>query len=835
MTQTQPAPSFNVSASAFRQYFSELRETYLERETLFTQIELALLCREHVLVIGPPGTAKSAIATSVLGRLVDEVTGQPSLFSKQISESTVQTDLIGPVDFKVLTETGRTEYLTEDGMLGASHAFLDEVFDGRDMLLRSILNVLHERELKHGRRVTKGQCECAIMTSNRYLSEVLARSPDLLLPFTDRLAFICFCPKGFARGSSRASMLQRFARGQRPVWRSVLTLQQLDVLQTAVEQVTVTSQITEGLELLADALERALRAQVLALPDYVPTKYFSQRSVVKALWALKAAVVRDKIFKRPHRALQVQPEDLESLRYFFLLGGPAVEDLDLLRQSSEDPRDQAQLEILRVEHRAFETALAQVQAEGNTGLKREAERLAGGDEQRRAEELQRFYQPAVAKALAESFREKLIPGPRHPENRRTLVAAARALGSALEQKLALGAVAGSPGGAESGLLTSFSTLLELFRELPELDDKWPALVEGAAGFARQSLEMIALSSEGSEFEGTLPLDGLTSLAHRLDTQLGEVDDLIAQLSRMLSDDAAQLRAEEETTRQRVARSLRRRASAAFRERKRSPDPAIDLASDSRELGELEASLSALSADQKGLREELLVPVGSRYAEGVLTRAEFTRVGQYARVVERVADNLRREGVAPEPVLLAMLPLIERRLTAFAAAIPGRGLETPSVPSSPDGAAYQIYRQQVARDSPEGELAALLELERVLPSGSPGLSAALKASVAEVELGFLERRLAFLQSWWSQLLASFSAPEKLLAREDAERSFDRLVQSRFPMLATREGELLHLRSWLEKLQKGDAGTRVEVLLGALVALTESFGAFSQRLLEVRAAL
>jgi MoxR-like ATPase len=170
-------PRFEESAAAFRRFFLELREGFLERDALFVQLELALLCREHVLIIGPPGTAKSAVASAVLGRIVDEATGRPSLFSKQLAENTVQTDLIGPVDFKVLTETGRTEYLTEEGMLGSVHAFLDEVFDGRDMLLRSILNVLHERELKHGRKVTPGRCECAVMTSNRYLSEVVQRSP----------------------------------------------------------------------------------------------------------------------------------------------------------------------------------------------------------------------------------------------------------------------------------------------------------------------------------------------------------------------------------------------------------------------------------------------------------------------------------------------------------------------------------------------------------------------------------------------------------------------------------------------------------------------------------
>jgi hypothetical protein len=35
------------------------------------------------------------------------------------------------------------------------YAFLDEVFDGRDMLLRSTLNLLGERELKQGVRTTR--------------------------------------------------------------------------------------------------------------------------------------------------------------------------------------------------------------------------------------------------------------------------------------------------------------------------------------------------------------------------------------------------------------------------------------------------------------------------------------------------------------------------------------------------------------------------------------------------------------------------------------------------------------------------------------------------------
>ena len=89
--QTDP---FVEASQAFRAFFQELEGAFFERETLLVQTALGLLCREHVLVTGPPGTAKSAVANSVLGRIVDERTGLPSLFSKQLSETTVQADLI---------------------------------------------------------------------------------------------------------------------------------------------------------------------------------------------------------------------------------------------------------------------------------------------------------------------------------------------------------------------------------------------------------------------------------------------------------------------------------------------------------------------------------------------------------------------------------------------------------------------------------------------------------------------------------------------------------------------------------------------------------------------
>jgi MoxR-like ATPase len=835
-----PSHTYPQAAQAFRHFFQELREAYLERETLFTQIELALLCREHVLVVGPPGTAKSAIAASVLGRIVDEKSGQPSLFAKQIAESTVQTDLIGPVDFKVLTETGRTEYITEDGMLGATHAFLDEVFDGRDMLLRSILNVLHERELKHGRRVTSGRIECAIMTSNRYLSEVLARSPELLLAFADRLSFISFVPKSFARRPSRAAMMQRFTSGMRPDLRASLTQQQLDVLQSSVERVTVSSHLLEAVELLADELERGLTAQVSKLPDYVPTKYFSQRSVVKALWALKAAVVRDQLYRQPDRPLEATVEDLDALRWFFLLGGPPAEEAEALLKVAVDPRERAQLEIVRIEQKAFDAALAKVRGELGAGVEREAAALSAIEDLKALEEIGRNFQPAKVSTTAQRLRVKLVPGPRHAENRTALLGAARGLLALVEQRLARGPVEAGEGRAGLNLFAALSAALELCRSVPELRPRLSALCESVARFVLQALELMALSAESLAFDEAVVLDGLAGLATNLHDELSQVGVMLALLAEGSSAVLPRLRAAESEARLRVVAALRQRATRLFPGPRTRREPLEALASDARRLGQLEQALVALDPAQRGLRQELLLPLGLAYARDVLSTAPFERIEQLARIVQTVAENLRREGLEPEPVFVECRELLESRLREYVRAL-GREVVQPSL--SPQaaftGEAYTFYRGEFSTQARDGELAALLSLEGQLsfarpPATASFLSQPLVEGMARVELAFAQTRLKFLRGWLTQLLSGLPAPQTLQHREAVEQTFDKLVKSRYPLLLLKEGELVRLKGVLSVLGtlSGELGESARKLEAVLRGIDDEFSHFSRQVLELR---
>jgi MoxR-like ATPase len=355
-----------AAGSRFVAFFNELGRAFVEREELLAQVALALLSREHVLMTGPPGTAKSGVASAVLRRVVDERTGQPSLFARQFTESTVQTDLVGPINFKTLMETGRTEHFTDEGMLGAVHAFLDEVFDGRDMLLRSTLNVLQERELKQGTKTTRGAIECALMTTNRYLAEVLESSRETLLAFVDRVAFVSFVPKGFATPANLSNVLRKQVGGTgMPRLTEALTIQDLDALQAATESVYVPDSICDALSELLGMLDEELGAAERADPQFLATRYLSTRTAVRSGRILRAVTIYDKLFFNPERPLEVNEGDLKALRLSILLGGPVPEGLATLVTRETDPRERRQLSIIRTEREIFERCVGKLQVKAS--------------------------------------------------------------------------------------------------------------------------------------------------------------------------------------------------------------------------------------------------------------------------------------------------------------------------------------------------------------------------------------------------------------------------------------------------------------------------------------
>lgn len=130
-------------AHALREAVRSASRGLVEREALVELIVLATVAREHLLVIGPPGTAKSAAV-----RAVAEVLGC-RYFEYLLGRFTEPAELFGPVDLRRLRD-GVVETATAGMLPEAEVAFLDEVFLGSTAILNTLLGLLNERTFRRG-------------------------------------------------------------------------------------------------------------------------------------------------------------------------------------------------------------------------------------------------------------------------------------------------------------------------------------------------------------------------------------------------------------------------------------------------------------------------------------------------------------------------------------------------------------------------------------------------------------------------------------------------------------------------------------------------------------
>lgn len=132
----------------------------VERDLAVRLALIASLAGEHLLMVGPPGTAKSLIA-----RRLHLAFAQSSYFERLLTRFTVPEELFGPLSIKGLEED-RYERLTLAYLPKASIAFLDEIFKANSAILNSLLTLLNEREFDNGTHRDKTPLIAVIGASN---------------------------------------------------------------------------------------------------------------------------------------------------------------------------------------------------------------------------------------------------------------------------------------------------------------------------------------------------------------------------------------------------------------------------------------------------------------------------------------------------------------------------------------------------------------------------------------------------------------------------------------------------------------------------------------------
>jgi len=126
----------------FRAVKDGLAAIYRERESAIECITLAALSGNHALLVGPPGTAKSALFFGFLASFPDA-----KKFQTLVTRFGTEDEYFGPVKLSALKNDVWERNL--DGRLAAVEcAFLDEVFKGSDSVLNTLLSAMNERLYK---------------------------------------------------------------------------------------------------------------------------------------------------------------------------------------------------------------------------------------------------------------------------------------------------------------------------------------------------------------------------------------------------------------------------------------------------------------------------------------------------------------------------------------------------------------------------------------------------------------------------------------------------------------------------------------------------------------
>jgi MoxR-like ATPase len=224
-----------MTTSPIQQLRTDLAARFPERKDVIEGALAAVLAGEHVLLLGPPGTAKSALARAIAQAF------SGVYFERLLTKFSTPEELFGAISLKAL-EQDRFARVVTGKLPEAEFAFVDEVFKANSAILNSLLSLVNERVFHNdGQPVS-----CPLVTMVGASNE-LPEGKDLEALF-DR--FLLRFEVGYLL---RPANLKLVLTSPDPAAASVMKMTDLRKAQSEVHAVKITDETIDALIQIRDA------------------------------------------------------------------------------------------------------------------------------------------------------------------------------------------------------------------------------------------------------------------------------------------------------------------------------------------------------------------------------------------------------------------------------------------------------------------------------------------------------------------------------------------------------------------------------------------------------